>query len=333
MSDYDQNDDAITEEASNLPESTRLSLEVSKLDEGARIDVFLANNPQITSRSFAQNLIEQAHVTIEGISKIDKNLRLKAGQVVNVIIPPPELAEIEAENIPLDIRFEDDDLAVLVKPPGMVVHPSHGHSCGTLVNALLGHTANLSGIGGVTRPGIIHRLDKDTSGLMIVAKNDFAHQKLSAALKDRSIKRTYLTLTHGPFKEKEGTIDAPIGRSPRCRQKMAVMGTASREAVSNFTVLSIFSDYSLVEVRLNTGRTHQIRVHMKYINHPVVGDPLYGTTGGKRDLGLTRQFLHAYKLEFTHPRDGKNLVFSDDLPKDLAAILSKLRSMQPEENI
>lgn len=298
---------------------------------GQRLDVFLSSTPEVASRNFAQNLIEKGLVLVDG-KAVNKNYRLQEGQAVDVIIPPPEPTEVKPENIPLDIRYEDDDLIVLVKPAGMVVHPAYGHSSGTLVNALLGHSANLSGIGGVTRPGIVHRLDKDTSGLMIVAKNDASHQALSQELKDRKIKRTYLTLVHGRLKELEGTVDAPIGRSPRFRQKMAVMGTANREAVSNFKVLATYNDYTLVEVSLKTGRTHQIRVHMKYINHPVVGDPLYGTSGSRRDLGLSRQFLHAYKLEFTHPRTGEQLCFKDDLPPDLQEILSKLKKMYPEGN-
>jgi 23S rRNA pseudouridine1911/1915/1917 synthase len=324
--------DLCNEENDTGENSTQFSLQVEDGDTGSRIDTFLAENPLVSSRSFAQRLIKDGLVSIEG-KKVDKNYRLRAGEIVDVEIPPPEPTEVVAEDIPLDIRFEDEDLIVLVKPAGMVVHPAHGHADGTLVNALLFHAASLSGIGGVARPGILHRLDKDTSGLMIVAKNDFAHQKLSEELKKREIKRTYLTLVHGRFKEKTGEVDAPIGRSPRFRQKMAVMGTASRDAMSYYTVLSMFDNYSLVEVRLQTGRTHQIRVHMKYINHPVVGDPLYGTTGGKRDLGLCRQFLHAYKLEFNHPRNGERMFFEDALPGDLTEALRRLGRMYTEERL
>jgi len=312
-------------------ESFEFSLPVGPEDAGERIDTFLAKNPDIPSRSFAQNLIEKGLVLVDG-KGVDKNFRLREGQLVDVVIPPPEPTEVKPESIPLDIKYEDEDLIVLSKHAGMVVHPAYGHASGTLVNALLAHANRLSGIGGITRPGIIHRLDKDTSGLMIVAKNDEAHQALSAELKNRRIKRTYLTLVHGRFKEKEGTVDAPIGRSPKFRQKMAVMGTANREAVSHYRVLATYNDYSLVEVSLETGRTHQIRVHMKYINHPVVGDQLYGTGRSKRDLGLQRQFLHAYKLEFDHPRTGERLHFEDKLPQDLQEILDKLRRMYPQEN-
>lgn len=305
------------------------SLVVDPENAGQRIDVFLSKSPEIPSRSFAQNLIEKGLVLVDG-KEVDKNYRVQSGQLIDVTIPPPEPTEVNPEPIPLDVKYEDNDLIVLSKPAGMVVHPAYGHSSGTLVNALLAHTKELSGIGGVVRPGIIHRLDKDTSGLMIVAKNDTAHQVLSQELKDRKIKRTYLTLVHGRFKEMEGVVDAPIGRSPRFRQKMAVMGTANREAISHYRVLATYNDYSLVEVRLETGRTHQIRVHMKYINHPVVGDPLYGSGRSKRDLGLDRQFLHAYKLEFVHPRTGEILRFEDELPRDLQEILDKLKRMYPE---
>jgi len=307
------------------------SLVVGEEDAGQRIDVFLSKSPDIISRSFAQNLIEKGLVLVDG-KEVDKNYKLKTGQVIDVSIPPPEPAEVKPEPIPLDIKYEDSDLMVLSKPAGMVVHPAHGHASGTLVNALLAHTKELSSIGGVARPGIIHRLDKDTSGLMIVAKNDFSHQALSKELKDRKIKRTYLTLVHGRFKEKGGIIDAPIGRNPRFRQKMAVMGTGNREAISHYRVLATYDDYSLVEVSLKTGRTHQIRVHMKYINHPVVGDQTYGSGRSKRDLGLERQFLHAYKLEFTHPRTGEPLYFEDEIAEDLKEVLEKLRRMYPEEN-
>ncbi|MBE0448341.1 MAG: RluA family pseudouridine synthase, partial [Actinobacteria bacterium] len=312
-------------------EAFEFSLSVGPGDAGARIDIFISKHPDIPSRSFAQSLIEKGLVLVDG-KEVDKNYRLRAGQIVDVTIPPPEPAEVKPEPIPLDIRFEDDDLIVLSKPAGMVVHPAHGHASGTLVNALLEHADRLSSIGGVTRPGIIHRLDKGTSGLMIIAKNDEAHQRLSAELKDRRIRRTYLTLVHGRFKEKEGIIDAPIGRSPRFRQKMAVMGTASREAISHYSVLATYGDYSLVEVSIETGRTHQIRVHMKYINHPVVGDQLYGSGRSKRDLGLQRQFLHAYKLEFDHPRTGERLYFEDKLPQDLREVLDSLERMYLKEN-
>ncbi|HZD60283.1 MAG TPA: RluA family pseudouridine synthase [Anaerolineae bacterium] len=310
-------------------ETFEFSLAVGPEDDSTRIDIFLSKHPDVPSRSFAQNLIEKGLVLVDS-KKVDKNYRLHTGQLVDVTIPPPEPTEVRPEPIPLDIKYENGDIIVLSKPAGMVVHPAHGHASGTLVNALLEHADKLSSIGGVMRPGIIHRLDKDTSGLMIVAKNDEAHQKLSAELKERRIRRTYLALVHGRFKEKTGTVDAPIGRSPKFRQKMAVMGLANREATSHYSVLATYNEYSLVEVSLETGRTHQIRVHMKYINHPVVGDQLYGSGRSKRDLGLQRQFLHAYRLEFDHPRTGERLHFEDNLPQDLQEVLKKLKRMYPE---
>jgi len=303
------------------------SLVVGGEDAGVRLDAFLSKHKEIPSRRFAQNLIEKGLVRVEG-GQVNKNYRLRPDQIVDVTIPAPEPSEVMPEPIPLTIKFEDSDILVLSKPAGMVVHPAHGHASGTLVNALLAHTTGLSGIGGVMRPGIIHRLDKDTSGLMIVAKNDESHQVLSNELKKRHIKRTYRALVHGGFKEFEGTVDAPIGRSPKFRQKMSITGVASRDAVSHYRVLESFGrDYTLVEVSLETGRTHQIRVHMRHINHPVVGDPVYGSGQSKRDLGLKRQFLHAYKLEFDHPRTGEHLSFEDPLPADLQSILDKLRRM------
>lgn len=303
------------------------SMVVGSEDAGVRIDAYLTKHKDIHSRSFAQHLIEKDLVRVDG-DEVGKDYRLRAAQTVDVEIPPPTPSEVIPESIPLTIKFEDDDLIILSKTAGMVVHPAHGHAGGTLVNALLAHATGLSGIGGVVRPGIVHRLDKDTSGLMIVAKNDNSHQALSGELKKRKIKRTYLTLVHGSFKEHEGIVDAPIGRSPKFRQKMSVTGVASRDAVSHYTVLESFGDdYSLVEVKLETGRTHQIRVHMKHINHPVVGDPVYGSGRGKRDLGLTRQFLHAYKLELSHPRTKEPLSFEDSIPPELQLILNKLRGM------
>ena len=303
------------------------SMVVGGEDAGVRIDAYLTKHKDIPSRSFAQHLIEKDLVRVDG-DEVGKDYRLRAAQTVDVEIPPPAPSEVMPEAIPLTIKFEDDDLIILSKPAGMVVHPAHGHAGGTLVNALLAHATGLSGIGGVVRPGIVHRLDKDTSGLMIVAKNDNSHQALSGELKKRRIKRTYLTLVHGAFKEHEGTVDAPIGRSPKFRQKMSVTGVASRDAVSHYRVLEMFGDdYSLVEVKLETGRTHQIRVHMRHINHPVVGDPVYGSGRGKRDLGLSRQFLHAYKLELSHPRTKEPLSFEESIPPELQLILNELRGM------
>lgn len=294
-------------------------------EAGARLDVFLTGKGDIPSRSFAQRLIDEGFVKVDG-RVVDKHRVLKEGELVEYIIPPPKKAAVEPEEIPLDVRYEDGDIIVLSKPAGLVVHPAAGHPSGTLVNALLAHSRDLSGIGGVLRPGIVHRLDKDTSGLMVVAKNDFAHHALGQALKERKVKRTYIALVHGRFKEDRGVVKASIGRSPRDRQRMAVHAPVAREAVSRWRVLEELDGYTLVEVELETGRTHQIRVHMAHIHHPVAGDATYGLRKERKDLGLTRQFLHAYKLRFNHPRTGQELEFIDELPEDIERALKKLRS-------
>lgn len=305
---------------------------VQKSESGIRLDVFLANRKEIPSRSFAQNLIARGLVQVDG-KAVTKNYQVKEGDNVALQILPLETLDVSAEPIEINILYEDDDLMVLSKPAGMVVHPAHGQIGGTLVNALLFHTKNLSGVGGVQRPGIIHRLDKNTSGLMIVAKNDRAHIALSEQLRKREIKRTYLALVNGVWKVDSGTIDAPIGRGFKDRKKMVIAGKASRKAVTHFKVLKRFNAYTLLEVKLDTGRTHQIRVHMAYAKHPVVGDPEYGLRsnhGGrdqsKQKLKLGRQFLHAYCLEFVHPTVGKRLVFKDELPAELQNVLDLLEA-------
>ncbi|MCL5292678.1 MAG: RluA family pseudouridine synthase [Actinobacteria bacterium] len=302
----------------------RLKHKVSTEESGKRLDALLAGEEGVSSRSFAQKLIEKGLVTVGGRAA-DKNYRVREEDLVEYVIPPPRELAVEPEPIPLDVRYEDADLIVLSKPAGMVVHPAYGHYTGTLVNALLAHTKDLSGIGGVLRPGIVHRLDKETSGLMLVAKNDLAHQALSRDLRERKIKRTYLALVHGRFRETEGVVEAPIGRSSRDRQRMAVHAPVAREAVSRYLVVEELGDYSLVEVSLETGRTHQIRVHMAHIHHPVAADPTYGFRKERKELGLTRQFLHAYKLRFIHPRTGREMEFADPLPKDLSGALEELR--------
>ena len=304
---------------------------VEKEDDGKRLDLFLTKHVRVPSRSFAQNLISLGLVQVEERA-VNKHYHVKEGEKVVLQIPPPADLEVTPEPIELNIRYEDDDLLVLSKPAGMVVHPAFGRATGTLVNALLFHTDKLSGIGGVRRPGIIHRLDKDTSGLMIVAKNDQSHLALSAQLKKREIKRDYLALVHGVWNVDSGTIDAPIGRGFKDRKKMVIAGKANREAITNFNVIQRFKNHTLLDVGLDTGRTHQIRVHMAYAKHPVAGDRDYGirqdrsagvSTG--QGLGLTRQFLHAYCLEFKHPRTGKKLVLEDELPEDLQSVLEQLK--------
>lgn len=319
-------------------ESQLQRLKVAKADEGSRLDVFLSKCSLITSRSFAQNLIDRGLVKVEG-EQTSKHYRVKMGEEIIVSIPPPEIPDTAPESIALNIAYEDVDLIVISKPAGMVVHPAPGHDSGTLVNALLFHTENLSGIGGSQRPGIIHRLDKNTSGLMIVAKNDQSHSALSRQLKKRTIKRCYLALVHGIWEVDTGTIDAPIGRGFKDRKKMAIAGKASRKALTHFRVLKRFRAYTLLEVRLDTGRTHQIRVHMAYAGHPVVGDPDYGigrhTQGhlSQKELGIKRQFLHAYRLEFSHPRSGDELALEDELPQELQKVLETLETKESNGDI
>jgi len=316
--------------SNNHGENKLITIAVGKCDEGKRLDVYLTSDDQIPSRSFAQDLITRKLVKINE-KNTSKNYQIKEGDKITIQIHPPDVLDVSPESIPIDIIYEDEDLIVVSKPAGMVVHPSHGHTKGTLVNALLYHSDKLSGIGGVQRPGIIHRLDKDTSGLLIVAKNDKSHMELSKQLKKREIKRYYLALVCGSWKTDSGTIDAPIGRGFKDRKKMTIAGKACREAVTHFKVVERFKEYSLLEVRLDTGRTHQIRVHMAYAKHPIVGDPEYGFRKHQNQglveegIDLKRQFLHAYRLEFIHPGSGEKLEFKNDLPVDLQEVLKKLR--------
>ncbi len=292
-------------------------------DAGLRLDAFLSEELEELSRSRAQQLIEEGRVTLAG-EPVKKNRRVSPGECYLVELPEPVPMEVLPEDIPLDILYEDGDLIVLNKPKGLVVHPAPGHPGGTLVNALLFHCGDsLSGIGGVSRPGIVHRLDMDTSGLMLCAKNDRAHRLLSAQLSDRSLHRVYEAILRGTPREREGTVDAPIGRSPKDRKKMAVTEANSRRAVTRYRVLESFPGYSWVRCELETGRTHQIRVHMAYLGHPVAGDPLYG--GGKGELGLTSQCLHARCIRFLHPSTGEELRFETPLPEEFTQALAVLR--------
>ena len=279
-------------------------------EDGTRIDVYTALAAEIT-RSRAAALIEEGNVLIGG-KPAAKNSRLKAGDMVTVTIPEPRSYEVTAENIPLEIVYEDDDLLVVNKPKGMVVHPAAGNESGTLVNALLYHCgASLSGIGGVLRPGIVHRIDKNTSGLLMVAKNDLAHQSLAKQIKEHSFTREYEAVVYGVFREKEGTVNAPIGRHPVKRKQMAVVPDG-REAITHYRVLAENGGFSHVALRLETGRTHQIRVHMAYIGHPVAGDEVYGPH--KVITALGGQCLHAKKVGFDHPRTGERMEFDSALP-------------------
>ena len=297
------------------------TIQIMAREGGDRIDALLARDGQIRSRNAAVRLIEAGLVTLEG-QPVRKNHRTQAGQVFQVLIPPPEETEVLAQDIPLDVVYEDRDVIVVNKPRGLVVHPAPGHPDGTLVNALLAHCGDsLSGVGGEKRPGIVHRIDKDTSGLLIAAKNDEAHAALSAQLKDRSLSRVYDAVVHGSFKKDSGTVDAPIGRDPRNRQRMAVTEKNSRPAVTHWEVLARYNRYTYIRCRLETGRTHQIRVHMAYTGHPLLGDTVYG---GRRDKGLETQCLHARGLRFIHPRTGEPIELWTELPDWFQAALSKL---------
>ena len=290
---------------------------------GERADAALARLAPDLTRSAAQRLLEEGRVLREG-RPLRKNDKLQAGDVLALDLPEPQPVALEPEDIPLDIVYEDKDLLVINKPKGLVVHPAAGHWSGTLVNALLYHCRDsLSGINGELRPGIVHRIDKDTSGLLIVAKNDFAHQALAAQLQDHTLARTYVCLVVGGVREDSGVIDAPIGRHPTDRKKMAVTDKNSRHAVTHWRVLERFPGYTLLECRLETGRTHQIRVHMAYRNHPIVGDTVYGRP--KPELGQDSQCLHARALTFRHPRTGETMTLTCPLPDYFTRLLEALR--------
>lgn len=289
--------------------------------EGERLDVFVTENLSDLSRALVQNLIKSGHVLVDG-QKSKPSFRVSDGQEIVVELPQPQPVKIEAENIPLTIVYQDQDVVVVNKPKGMVVHPAHGNWSHTMVNALLYHIKDLSGINGELRPGIVHRLDKDTSGVMVVAKNDSAHRSLAEQIKVHSIRREYIALVHGVIKENLGTIDAPIGRSKVDRKKMAVVKDG-RSAISNYEVMQRFDNYTLVKVSLLTGRTHQIRVHFAHIKHAVVGDPLYGSA--KKHLGLDSQALHAHLLGFNHPRSQEYVEFTSPLPEYFLNALDQLK--------
>lgn len=300
--------------------------EVREGESGKRLDVFLAGEAEDYTRSHIQRLVGEGLVSVNGVIA-RASYKVKQGDLVRLEIPEPEGMETKAEKIPLDIYYEDNDVIVLNKPRGMVVHPASGNYSGTVVNALLYHCRDLSGINGVLRPGIVHRLDKDTSGLLMVAKNDAAHVSLAQQLKDRRTTRIYLALVHGRVKEENGVIDAPIGRDPKNRQKMAVVHKNSKIAVTNYHVQSRYAGYTYLQLKLETGRTHQIRVHLSFIGHPVVGDLKYGPA--RPHFDLEGQFLHAAVIGFQHPRTGVYCEFEAPLPGELEAILAGLTPEQP----
>ncbi len=288
---------------------------------GKRLDLFISENDVDMSRSFVQGIIEKQQVKVNGQIK-KSNYKLKLGDRVQIELAKPVELQVEAEDIPLDIIYEDSDVIVINKPQDMVVHPAPGNYTGTLVNGLLHHCKDLSGINGVIRPGIVHRIDKDTSGVLVVAKNDKSHNSLAMQLKDHSMKRTYYAIVEGIVKEEEGTVRTNIGRHPIERIKMAVVKDG-KEAITNYKVLERFKSNTLVECRLETGRTHQIRVHMAHLHHPLIGDQVYGYK--KQKFKLQGQALHAKNLGFIHPTTGEYMEFDSQLPKYFQDILDKLR--------
>lgn len=301
----------------------RLILKAEEPDSGVRLDKFISTKTDELTRSAAEKLIAEGGVLVNGKPQ-GKSCKCAVGDVVEVLVPDPAALEVEAQPIPLEIPYEDDDLLVVNKPKGMVVHPAAGHADGTLVNALLAHCGDsLSGINGVMRPGIVHRIDKDTSGLLIVAKNDFAHRSLAAQIKVHSFTRIYEAVVIGSLKDDSGTINAPIGRHPVDRKKMAVTERNSRNAVTHYQVLARYQGYTHVRLKLETGRTHQIRVHMAYMGHPVAGDTVYGPK--KPVSGLDGQCLHAKVVGFDHPRDGRYIEITSELPQYFTDFLKRLR--------
>ena len=297
-------------------------LRASEESKNQRLDAFLASSLDGLTRSQAARLIESGEVAVNGRA-VSKSYKLAGGEDIAVTLPEPEPVEAVPQDIPLDVVYEDADVIVVNKPSGMVVHPAPGHPDGTLVNALLYHCAGtLSGIGGALRPGIVHRIDRDTSGLIIAAKNDAAHQYLSAQLADHTLARTYECIVVGALREDRGTVDAPIARHPADRKRMAVVA-GGREAVTHWEVIARYPGYTHVRCRLETGRTHQIRVHMAYIGHPILGDTVYGAK--KEVPGLTGQCLHAVGLRFLHPRTHEVMELSCPLPEEFTRMLQKIR--------
>ena len=297
-------------------------LRASEESKNQRLDAFLASSLDGLTRSQATRLIESGEVAVNGRA-VSKSYKLAGGEDIAVTLPEPEPVEAVPQDIPLDVVYEDADVIVVNKPSGMVVHPAPGHPDGTLVNALLHHCAGtLSGVGGALRPGIVHRIDRDTSGLIIAAKNDAAHQYLSAQLADHTLARTYECIVVGKLREDRGTVDAPIARHPTDRKRMAVVA-GGREAVTHWEVIARYPGYTHVRCRLETGRTHQIRVHMAYIGHPILGDTVYGAK--KEVPGLTGQCLHAVGLRFLHPRTHEVVELSCPLPEEFTRMLQKIR--------
>ena len=294
---------------------------VNENDKGKRLDIYIAENFNELSRTMIKKLIESNNILVNDKSE-KVSYKVQANDNISIDVPEAKETKLKAQEIPLDIIYEDSDIIVVNKPKGMVVHPANGNPDGTLVNAILSICKNsLSGIGGELRPGIVHRLDKDTSGLIILAKNDKAHINMSEQIKERNVKKTYIALVRGNVPEEEATINMPIGRSTKDRKKMAVTKNG-KQAITHFKVLKRYSKYTLLEIKIETGRTHQIRVHMAEIGYPVVGDAVY--SNGKNEFGIEGQMLHAYKLEFMHPITNKHMELTAPLPQYFEEILKKL---------
>ncbi|MBW7473628.1 RluA family pseudouridine synthase [Paenibacillus oenotherae] len=315
----------------NVKDSSRSSEEtlefiVSENEAGQRLDKYVTDNLEdgaAVSRTQVQDWLKSGAVQVNG-RQVKANYKIAAADTLTVVIPEPVTAVIEAEDIPLDVVYEDSDVIVINKPRGMVVHPALGHYSGTVVNALMHHCNDLSGINGVMRPGIVHRIDKDTSGLIMAAKNDLAHASLAEQLKAHTVTRKYMALVHGNVPHEHGTVDAPIGRDPHDRKLFTVTDRGSKHAVTHFAVVErIGGDFTLLELQLETGRTHQIRVHMKYIGYPLAGDPVYGRN---KTIGLKGQALHAAVLGFVHPRTGADILLEAPIPEDMERELAILRS-------
>ncbi len=298
---------------------------IEPVDSGERIDTFLGRVIDNVSRSYIQKLIKDGHVEVDGKPLKKKNVRLEEDMEVRITVPEPEILKVEPEDIPVEIVYEDECLMIVNKPQGMVVHPAPGNYSGTLVNALMFHAENLSSINGVIRPGIVHRIDKDTSGILMIAKDNNAHNSLAHQLKEKTTKRVYVAIVHGRLKEEQGHINAPIARNPKDRLKMAVV-MGGKEAVTHYKVIKAYKNYSIVELRLETGRTHQIRVHMAYIGHPLLGDPVYGKKNEK--IKHDGQLLHAKLLGFNHPRTGDYMEFDSQLPEYFVEIIQKIEAVE-----
>ncbi len=306
-----------------MNEDRIITLAVSEDSGGTRLDAYISSQIEELSRNYAQQIIESGCVSVNGKEELSKKAKVKSGDSIEIDYPEPETLNVEPQDIPIEIVYEDDDVIVVEKPRGMVVHPSPGNFDGTLVNALMYHCGDtLSSINGTIRPGIVHRIDKDTSGLLMIAKNNIAHESLAAQLKEHSCTREYTALVYDNIREDELTVDRPIGRDEKNRLRRAVFGSNPKEAVTHIRVVKRYGKYTLIKARLETGRTHQIRVHMSYIKHPLVGDELYGPK--KQTLPVKGQMLHAGVLGFLHPTTGEYMEFRSELPEYFTEILDRL---------